>query len=142
MATSSRSRFAKVTIPSEYLEDLRPGLIEEISMGADALRHDQAGVLAGEFSGEDNRTMALHILHLDMALLDELVGAIGDTTITTHREAFSGALDAMVRVISGRLAEKARYHPVDMPVVLDLAARLRWAGMLRAEVDNEIGAES
>jgi hypothetical protein len=130
MATKHAEQ-AAVTIPAAYLEDVRSALAEEIKMDGDALRADQAALVAAvgardtEFHQSD-RDGGVDTLSSDLRLLDQLRNATGDTKLTGEVGTLAHTLDATVRVLCGRLKNVCQYGPLPMGDVVELSARLRW----------------
>jgi hypothetical protein len=125
---------AAITIPADFLEDVRSALVAELDRDSDALRTDQAALLS---SGKDrseswakatraDRDLAVRLLRNDLRTLDELLDATGDTKVTADRDTLFHALEAMGRLLTERLRVEMGYGPLDMGNVLDLADRLRW----------------
>jgi hypothetical protein len=123
---------AAVNIPTAYLEDVRSALAKEIKMDGDALRADQAKLVAAvgardtEFHRGD-RDGAVDSLSEDMRLLEQLRNATGDTKLTGDAGTLAHTLDATVRVLCRRLKDVCQYCPLPMGDVVELSARLRWA---------------
>jgi hypothetical protein len=117
MATLSSNRSpAEITIPADYLEDVRSALVSGINNDSDALRSDHQEVLDGLAAGREDRAGAVRILR-----------ASGDTTIRGDWSALVHVLEATVSVLSGRLADTGQYAPLPDLDVLDLSYRLQWA---------------
>jgi hypothetical protein len=143
MATMQHSnRRSAITIPADYLEDVRSAIIEEVTQDIGAVRSDHEEVL--EAIGEDrtanrrsDRVAAVRILREDMRLLDDLVDADCDTTVSGSRDAIGHVLQATVRVLSSRLADVCVYAPIDTAAVLELTGRLRWAAEETARVESD-----
>jgi hypothetical protein len=112
-----------ITVPADYLEDVRSALVAEINSDADMLRANQAEVE----SGPEDRDCAVRLLHNDLQALDQLLSASTDTEITMERETLFHTLEAMCRLLTKRLAEEMEYGPLDMLNVLALVARMEWA---------------
>jgi hypothetical protein len=112
---------ATITIPADYLEDARSGALAMIADDTKALRSAWA---------EDQGSFAL-ILRRSIRLLDPLLKATGDTKLTAERDSTSSPLpdllEAMIRLLLGRLRDVAQYGPMPMGDVADVAAELRWA---------------
>ena len=133
MGTTAVQPSASLTIPADYLEDVRGALAAEIDSDGDQLRTEQARALptvngrsAERFCRED-RDGAVRLLHNDLRILDELLGATDDTEVTAERETLFHVLEAMCRLLTDRLNEHMPYGPLDMAAVLGLARRLGWA---------------
>ena len=131
MATMEKEQVA-VTIPAAYLEDVRSALAKEIKMDGDALRADQAKLVAAvgardiEFHPDD-RDGAADSLSQDVRLLEQLHNATGDTKLTGEAGTLAHTLEATVRVLCGRLKGVCQYGPLPMRDVIELSSRLRWA---------------
>jgi hypothetical protein len=124
---SSNRSLAKITIPADYLEDVRSALVSGINNDSDALRSDHQEVLDGRGVGREDRAAAVRILREDLQLLDQVLDASGDTTIRGDRDALVHVLEATVSVLSGRLADTSQYGPLPDLDVLELSYRLQWA---------------
>jgi len=127
MATISSSRAVEITIPADYLEDVRSAIVAEINSDSDALRENHASLLSGSLGGREDRASALGWLRNDSRLLDQLLDASGDTKVTAECNTVTEALQSLVRVLIDRLADEAGYAPIPMGSVLELCAALRWA---------------
>jgi len=134
---------AEITIPADYLEDVRTALAAELVNGSNALRTDQEAVVSesSEVHRED-RDAAARLLGNDVRLLDRLLNVGVETTVSAERQTLHGALEAMVRLLSARLVEEAGYAPIDLDAVLGLAERLRWAGEEGNGIYAGCGAEA
>jgi hypothetical protein len=121
-----------ITIPADYLEDCRSALLEEIASDSHALR---------SASPNDQRSSAV-ILSRSTRLLDPLLKATGDTKLTSEHAITSSPLvhmlEAMIRSLLPRLSNAARYGPMPMGDVADLAAKLRWAAEEAIRIDPEV----
>ena len=120
---------AALTIPAKYLEDARSALIKEIELDGEALRANQADMRGHADPDPTDRDAAAILLRNDLAVLDQLLAANGSTTVSAehHREPLVEMLEAMVRILSERLADVVQYGPIPMGEVLDVATQLRWA---------------
>jgi hypothetical protein len=118
----------QITIPAEYLEDVRSALVSEINQDSDALQVNQASLLEknGELNRED-RDASVRWLRNDLQLLDQLLDGSEARKVTADRDALIEVLQAMVRVLAGRLTDVCEYAPVPLGDVVELSARLRWA---------------
>jgi hypothetical protein len=140
MATTVPNRHpVAITIPADYLEDVRAALIVEIGHDSNAIRTDQD---ADTPNGREDRAAAVRNLREDTQLLDQVLDASRDTRVTGERDALAHVLDATVRVISSRLVDQCEYSPIEMRAVLDLAGRLRWAAEESAGIDGRDGSEA
>lgn len=121
---------ATITVPAAYLEDARVALVGEIEIDGTVLRAADA---------QEDREASARILQRDLRLLEELLHATGDITVTAEHDRVSspltGMLDGMVRVLSERLRDVAEYGPIPMGDVLDVAARLRWVAEEAIRID-------
>jgi hypothetical protein len=130
MATKDAEQ-AAVTIPAAYLEDVRSALAKEIKFDGDALRADQAKLVAAvgtqktEFHRGD-RDSAVDSLSKDVRLFEQLHNATGDTKLTGDADSVVHTLQTTVRVLCGRLKDVCQYGPLPMGDVIELSARLRW----------------
>jgi len=127
MATISSSRAVEITIPADYLEDVRSAIVAEINSDSDALRENHASLLSGSLGGREDRASALGWLRNDSRLLDHLLDATGDTKVTADLSTVTHVLEETVRVLSSRLGQQCGYAPIAMGAVLELCAALRWA---------------
>jgi len=134
MATisSSSSDPVTITIPGDFLEDVRTALIAEIDNDSDAIRADHEEVLSADrpewaATCQVDRAAAVRILREDMHLLDQVLQADGDPMVMGERSAVTHALEAVVRVLSGRLVDACVYAPIGMGAVVELSAAMRWA---------------
>lgn len=132
MATTD-VQLAKLTIPAEYLEEVRGAVVEEIHDDSDMTRMNQSE-LASLFNGDDNlecrrvdRDSAVASIRDDLQLLDELLGASGETEVAASPDTLVHVLESMCRLITKRLVDEMVYAPVDMFTVLAMTERLRWA---------------
>lgn len=137
MAITSSRPAVTITIPSDYLEDARSALVREIDDDSNAIRSNHEDVLRGSDVGGADRAGSVRILREDIQLLDQVLDASGDTTVTGEPGAVTHALDAMARVLSARLEDACGYSPMPMGDVLDVAAELRWAADEAIRIDPE-----
>jgi hypothetical protein len=128
MATAVPSQVA-MTIPADYVEDVRTALIEEIEEDGNFLQTSQ----------EQDRTDTARLLRNDVRLLDQLLDASGQTKVSAEPDTLAEVLQAIVRVLSSRLVAECEYSPITMAAVLDLASRLRWAAQESAALDGRDG---
>jgi hypothetical protein len=146
MATTAPSpKSVAITIPADYLEDVRTALIVEIENDGNALQTNQEAVTSSsrkEDLGREDRASSVRLLRNDVRLLDQLLDASGQTKVSADWETLTEVLQAMVRVLSSRLVDECGYAPVDMVAVLDLAGRLRWAARESAGIDGRDGSEA
>jgi hypothetical protein len=125
---------AEITIPADFLEDVRSALVAELDDDSDRLRTNQAELLSGGKDRSENwaratradRDSAVSFLRNDLRMLDELLGATGDTKVIVERDMLFHVLEAMGRLLTERLREEMGYGPLDMGTVLELGNRLRW----------------
>jgi hypothetical protein len=118
MATTAPSpKLVAMTIPADYVEDVRTAVIAEIEEDGNFLQTGQ----------EQDRADTMRLLRNDVRLLDQLLDASGQTSVTSSSETLSEVLQAMVRLLSSRLVDACGYAPVDMAAVLNVARRLQWA---------------
>jgi hypothetical protein len=122
-------RPVSITIPADYLEDVRTAVIAEIENDGNALRSANA---------EDRRSSEL-ILRRSTQLLKPLLEATGGVELQAEQDTTSSplvhALEALVRMLSERLRAAAQYGPIPMGDVADLAAEMRWAAEEAIRID-------
>jgi hypothetical protein len=130
----------QITIPAEYLEDVRSALVSEINQDSDALQVNQATLLEknGELNRED-RDASVRWLRNDLQLLDQLLDGSEARKVTADRDALTEVLQAMVRVLAGRLTDVCQYGPVPLGDVVELSARLRWAANKAIRLHPHLG---
>jgi len=120
MGTSSeQTTAATLTVPAGYLDDARRSVVEEIAEDGDRLRVDP------------ELDASARILRRDVELLEQLLGATGDTIVKGERDSIShpvtDMLESMCQLLSRRLETVCGYGPVPMGDVLDIAEQLRWS---------------
>jgi hypothetical protein len=95
MASSKQS--ASITIPADYLEDVRAALTEEVDSDSGALR----------MADSVERHSSAVILRRRMAVLDQALDATGKVTLTSEHDQIRSPLvhmlEALVRMHSERL---------------------------------------
>jgi hypothetical protein len=123
---SQNEQPVKVTIPAEYLEDMRAALVAQIDNDSDSLQVNQAA-MADMLSRVEDRDASVRCLQEDLELLDQLLNASEGLEVTGPSGVVIGALEEMVRMLRGRLADACVYGPVPMGDVIDTSTRLRWA---------------
>jgi len=138
MATISSSRAVEITIPADYLEDVRSAIVAEINSDCYALRENHASLLAGSLGGREDRASALGWLRNDSRLLDHLLDATGDTKVTADLSTVTHVLGETVRVLSSRLGQQCEYSPVPVGSVLELCAALRWAAEEAVRIEPQM----
>ena len=130
MATKDTDQ-AVVTIPAEYLEDVRSALIDTIESDSGMLTVNQAAVVKSKADRVEthleDRDTGVDILARDLRLLEQLRHATGNTKLTGDVDTLSQTLQQMVRMLGRRLTHVSQYAPVPLGDVRELSARLRWA---------------
>lgn len=128
----------EITIPADFLEDMRSALVVEIHLDSDAVHvnHQEALEDGGGSPGREDRASAVRILRADMNLLDQVLEASDDTLVTGEADAMVHALEAVIRVLTPRLGDECQYGPLDLGAVLELTRRLRWAAEEAARIDG------
>lgn len=142
---STTTEQVKLTIPAAHLEDVRTALADEIRMDGDRIHADQDAVLevlGNDLAGNRREDLALAVrtLREDVQLFDQILDATDDVTVTGDEGAIRHVLDAVVRVLSGRLADEAEYSPVPMDKVLEISEGLRWATTEANRIEVQEGA--
>lgn len=120
---------AVITIPADYLEDMRSALVAEVRRDSDMLRANQeeAVRLSSEL-GDADRDSAVEALQRDLRALEQLLPADPpDRELLTDREIAFHALESMCRLLTDRLVEEMEYGPLDMLAMLNTATRMEWA---------------
>jgi hypothetical protein len=139
MATSNGGRqLAALTIPAEYLEDMRTALVWEIEDDGDRLRANQALVVSARRNDDldrEDRDDAVNLLRKDMQLLEQLLDATEDAEATADADTIADVLQTMVRILAKQLRKEMIYGPLHMGRVLDLGGRLRWAAEEAIRID-------
>jgi hypothetical protein len=122
---------ATITVPADYLEEMRSAVVAELHNDGNMLRTNQAELVSSRNDQLDvaraDRESAVRLVRDDVALLDQLLAATENATVTATRATLFHALEAMGRLLVERLQEKCDYAPLDMTAVLDLASRLGWS---------------
>lgn len=130
---SSEHQPSNLTVPAEYLEDVRSALIREIKTDSTALKRDQSLVLERGLEADlregrrEDRAGAAGFLRNDLRLLDQLLDATADTAVTGDRDTVVFVLEEMIRVLTERLSERMGYTPLNVDAVLAITERMRWA---------------
>jgi FAD/FMN-containing dehydrogenase len=116
-----------VTIPSEYLEDVRAALVAQIDNDSDSLQVNQAASAEKDTWCVEDRDASARCIREDLELLDQLLKASEKLEVTAPSGVLIGALEQMVWKLRDRLAGACVYGPVPMGDVVDVSTRLRWA---------------
>jgi hypothetical protein len=125
-----------ITVPVDYLEDVRSALVAELENDTEALRACQTDLVAEKGCREDRDSSAQHLSH-DFGVLDQVLAAETDTEVIADRATLFYALEALCRLLTDRLKVEMGYGPVAMGAVLDLTTRLRWAAGEAARIYPE-----
>jgi hypothetical protein len=128
----SRHGSTEITIPADYLEDVRSALVREVVDGGKFIASNHNSVLEADSelwaaTTREDRAASVRSLHGDMRLLDQVIDARIETKVTGDEHALWHTLEGMVHVLSGRLTHECGFGPITMGAVLELAERLRWA---------------
>jgi len=128
MSAHANGEVANLTVPAEYVEDIRAALVSEIKFEADRIA-DHA--MPGRFEEQAEVRFAdvrndVRLMGHDVALFDQLDGVEGDATLTVEgQEALDSlphAFEAMARLIAPRLAEELDCTPLDQEAASKIRA--------------------
>lgn len=141
---SSEKESAVITVPADYIEDMRSALVAELYTDADMLQVNQAdaarrggGIEDADVVDADVEATVNHV-RKDLRALEFLLSAEpGDREILTDRGTGFHALERMCRLLSDRLTEHLRYTPLDVLAVLAIAKRLEWATTQAMTIDPQ-----
>ena len=135
---------AAVTIPADYLEDMRTAVIAEITSVSAWVETGQKSVLddGSTTVSREDRAGAVRDLREDMGLLDQILEASGDTKVSGDVSTLSHALQAVVREFNSRLVDVCGYGPLPMGDVIELSARLRWAADEAIRIDPDLAGDA
>lgn len=130
MATSSEQSTA-ITVPADYLDDIRSALVAEIHDDSEMLQTNQVALEESGGSHPEmhlaDRDSSLGLLRTDVEMLNQLFGVSGGVTLTADPGSLDSVLERMARLLIGRLGDECEYAPIKMDAVLALVGRLRWA---------------
>jgi hypothetical protein len=121
---------AAITIPADYLDDLRAAFVAEIVDTSAALKTNHA-----ENAAPADLAWPMRLVAEDLTLLRELIGAEGETKLEGPDDALWCALEAMCRIVTARIIDEMQYSPLSKRSLLDLTARLRWAACEATRID-------
>ncbi len=125
---SNETEPAVITVPADYLEDVRSALVAEIKQDGEMLSDNQEdAVRLSSVPPEVDRDASVEHLRRDIRALEQLLAATEDTELLTDRGTGFHALERMCRLLTDRLAAEMNYGPLDMLAVLTTVTRLEWA---------------
>ncbi len=111
----------RLTVPAEYLEDVRRALVWEIDNDADWIKASQ--------DHAEDRESAISHLETDLRLLDAVLGAAESTDLdlAAGPHDLFPLLEAFLRLQTERLTTEVGYAPIPTALVLEITGRLQWA---------------
>jgi hypothetical protein len=118
---------AQITIPAAYLEDVRTAVIAAVRDDGTMLQSNHQEVLDGSVVATEDRVSTVRCLVEDLSLLDQVLAADSETTVTGDSCAIGHVLQRLARVFIDRLIDETQYTPVPMRAVLDLTSQVQWA---------------
>jgi hypothetical protein len=124
-----------LTVPSEYVEDFRAAIVEELALDTGNVQELRAKVYDpyeqhAALAAQDLRG-AIRFLAQDAALFDQLHAADGTLEPDSDAETLAQTCETMARKIVGaELDRQLRFAPIDAAAaerLRDVMARLSWA---------------
>jgi hypothetical protein len=114
----------QLTIPAASLADAQTALTEALSRQSRRLRNGY------EFErpiDPDDRRAGVRAMGQDTRMLEQLIDATADTTVTGENDQFYRLLEGIARGLLTQLADHAGRYPLELDEVSGLAQRLQWA---------------
>jgi hypothetical protein len=113
-----------LTIPADGLADARAALTGALSEQGSRL---DRGVEFEREIDDDDRRAGVRAMAADVQLLEQLLDASGDTTVSGEPAQLYRLVEGIARRLLRRLGERGNSWPMDLDEVGALAARLEWA---------------